>query len=76
MAAVAYDDLLASVEAGRLVAVAPAIDDDGKPSLVIVSGELPPLHRMYMAEATGEQRARIAVRAIRQVREHYGIADC
>ncbi len=73
MAPLAYEDLVASVEAGHLVAVAPAIDDDGQPSLVVVTGELPPLHRMHMAEATGEQRARIAVRAVRQVRDHYGI---
>lgn len=68
-----YDDLLADVAAGRLVAVAPVVDDDGERSLVVVTGELPPLHRLYIGKSTADQRARIAVRAVRQVREHYGL---
>lgn len=68
-----YADLLNDVHAGRLVAVAPAVNEKGEPSLVIVTGELPPLHRFYLSESTGEQRARIAVRAVGQVRAHYGI---
>ena len=68
-----YADLLTDVQAGRLVAVAPAVNAAGEPSLVVVTGELPPLHWLYMSESTADQRARIAVRAVGQVRAHYGI---
>lgn len=70
---VEYDDLLNAVEAGRLVALAPAYNVRGEPLLVIVTGHLPELHRERLQGSSCEQRARIAVRAVRQVREHYGI---
>lgn len=68
-----YEDILAHVEAGRLVAVAAVFNDRGQSSLVIVIGDLPPLHRMHMAEASDEQRARVAVRAVQQVRRHFEV---
>lgn len=69
-----YADLLTDVQAGRLVAVAPTYNVRGEPILVVAVGELPPLHREHMRRSTSEQRARIAVRAVREVREHYAIA--
>lgn len=68
-----YADLLTAVQAGQIVAVAPSVNECGEPSLVIVTGYLPPLHQERLATATVQQRARIAVRAVREVREHYGI---
>lgn len=68
-----YEEMVARVNAGWIVAAAPATTDDGEPSLVIVTGELPPVHRMYLSEASDDQMARIALRAVRQVREHYRI---
>lgn len=68
-----YAALLEDVQAGRLVAVAPVVNDRGESSLVIVTGHLPPLHRMHMAEASDEQRAVIAVRAVAQVRRHFEV---
>jgi hypothetical protein len=70
---VQYAEMCAHVEAGRIVAIAPMTDSDGDPSLVIVTGDLSPLHRMHLADAEPTQIARIAVRAVMQVRAHYGI---
>lgn len=66
-----YADLRAHVEAGRVVAIVPAVDQDGEDCVATLVGELPPIHQFYLASSTCEQRARIAIRALAMVYAHY-----
>lgn len=66
-----YAELRAHVNAGRVVAIVPAIDQDGDPCVATLVGDLPPMHKMYLASSTDTQRARIAIRALAMVYAHY-----
>ncbi len=68
-----YAAIMADVDAGRLVAVAPVVNDRGDTSLVVVTGDLPPGQRWELRNCTGEQRAILAVNAVAQVRRHFEV---
>jgi hypothetical protein len=62
-----------AVNAGQIVAIAPGVDADGDPALAIITGDLEPIHRMYLGSASRDQIACVAIRAVTQVRQQYGI---
>lgn len=64
-----YEDLIAHVEAGKVVAVAPAVNEDGHPTLALLTGR----PSVPVAELSDEQSAWLAVRAVMQLRQNYGI---
>jgi hypothetical protein len=68
-----YADLMEAVNAGKIVAIAPGVDEAGNPAIAIVTGALEPVHKMYLSSASSVQIACIAIRAVAQVREQYGI---
>lgn len=68
-----YEDLVRHAQSGRIVAVAPSVSAEGARSLVVVTGEIPPhARRAFMADGPLDQ-ASIAIRAVAQVRRHYGL---
>ncbi len=68
-----YAAIMADVDAGRLVAVAPVVNDRGESSLVVVTGDLPPGQRYGLQHCTSEDLARLAVSAVAQVRRHFEV---
>ena len=68
-----YAAIMADVDAGRLVAVAPVVNDRGESTLVVVTGDLPPGQRWELRNCNGEQRARLALSAVEQVRKHFQV---
>lgn len=69
-----YDQILERVRQGQIVAIAPTVNEDGHPYLVGLAGFPTPVNRVWLARATGRERAIFALRAIHQARSHYEIA--
>lgn len=70
---VTYEKIVAAVNAGSMVAIAPAVDGMGEPHIAMLVEQLSPVQRMALDCATSEQHARIAIKGVMQVRRHYGI---
>lgn len=71
-----YAEILKFVTAGHIAAFAPAYTEDGRPAVcfVVDNTPLPTSTQLILHRATREQHAKIAVRAIAQVRRAYGIS--
>lgn len=68
-----YEEIERYLSDGKLVAIAPAINADGKPNIVMLTTKLSPYQKASIVRSTPDERALLALRFIRQVREHFEI---
>lgn len=61
---------------GKMVAIAPVVNEDGQPRLIMVtSSPLAPYQIEMLMHSSRDERSALALQAIRQVREHFEIDD-